>query len=150
MARLHTRKKGRSASRKPSSKPSLGWVRPPREEIASLIERFAKEGKPERVIGAVLRDQHGVPSAKLVLGKTIAQILAEKKLSPKYPSDLIDLIRKAVRLRKHLKDNPRDISNRTKLLHVESKIKRLVRYYRGKKLPKNWKYVPEEAALLVK
>ena len=53
-------------------------------------------------------------------------------------------------VRKHLKENKRDKSNAIKLSHVESKIKRLVVYYRGKKLPKDWKYEPEKAALLVK
>lgn len=149
MARLHTRKKGRSASHKPLVK-SIGWVRLSKDEVVSLVERLAKEGKAEAQIGLALRDEHGVPSVKAIVGKTVSQILAEKKLSPKYPSDLTDLIRKAVSLRKHVEANPRDKSNRKKLGDVESKIKRLVRYYRGKKLPRDWKYSPEEAALLVK
>jgi small subunit ribosomal protein S15 len=121
-----------------------------KDEIIALVEKLSKEGKPERVIGLILRDEYGVPSVKAVVGKTVSQILAEKKLSPKYPSDLIDLIRRAVGVRKHLKANTRDTSNKIKLVHIESKIKRLVRYYRGNKLPSDWKYNPDEAALLVK
>ncbi len=149
MARLHTRKKGRSASRKPIVK-SIGWVRSSKEEVVALIEKLAKEGRTEAQIGLSLRDEHGVPSVKAIVGKTVSQVLAEKKLSPKYPSDLIDLIRKAVFVRKHLEANPRDKQNRKKLNDIESKIKRLVRYYRGRKLPQDWKYSSEEAALLVK
>jgi small subunit ribosomal protein S15 len=149
MARLHTRKKGKSASHKPAVK-SAGWVRQSKEEVVALIERLAREGKTEAQIGLALRDEHGVPSVKMLTGKKVSKILEEKKAAPKYPSALIDLIRKAVSLRKHMESNPRDKQNRKKLNDVESKIKRLVRYYRGKKLPKNWKYVPEEAALLVK
>ncbi|MGB9577440.1 MAG: 30S ribosomal protein S15 [Candidatus Norongarragalinales archaeon] len=115
-----------------------------------MVEKYAKEGKSEAAIGQALRDEHGIPSVKLVTGKTITQLLKEKGLAGKYPSDLLDLIRRAVSMRKHLKDNPRDKSNKQKLIHVESKIKRLVRYYRGKKLPKNWVYDPETAALIVK
>lgn len=150
MARMHTRKRGRSASSKPAAKTAPAWVQQSKEDVYALIEKMSKEGKSEAVMGGILRDQHGVPSVKAVTGKSISQILVEKKLAGKYPSDLIDLIRKAIELRKHLKVNTRDQQNKTKLIHVESKIRRLVRYYRGKKLPKNWSYVPEEAALLVK
>ncbi len=149
MARLHTRKKGRSASHKPAVK-SAGWVRQSKEEVVALVERLAKEGKTEAQIGLALRDEHGVPSVKMIVGKKVGAILAERKVAPKYPSTLIDLIRKAVSLRKHLEANPRDTQNKKKLTDVESKIKRLVRYYRGNKLPSDWKYSAEEAALLVK
>ncbi|HII38520.1 TPA: 30S ribosomal protein S15 [Candidatus Micrarchaeota archaeon] len=150
MARMHSRKRGRSASSKPVSKTAPAWIQQSKEDVIALIEKFAKEDKTEAQMGAILRDQYGIPSVKAFLGKSISQVLEEKKLAGKYPSDLIDLIRKAMNMRKHLKENTRDQGNRTKLGHVESKIKRLVRYYRGKKLPKKWSYVPEEAALLVK
>ena len=52
-------------------------------------------------------------------------------------------------MRGHLKTNNRDISNKSKS-YTLSKIKRLVKYYRGKKLSKDWKYEPEKAELLVK
>jgi small subunit ribosomal protein S15 len=130
---------------------SIGWVRHSKEEVVSLVEKLLKEGRNEAQIGLALRDEYGVPSVKAVTGKTVSQLLAEKNLTPKYPSTLIDLIRKAVSLRKHLEANARDKQNRKKLVDVESKIKRLVNdYRRNKKLPAGWKYSPEEAALLVK
>ncbi len=150
MARLHTRKKGKSSSHKPVGKRSAGWIRASKKEVETVIEKLAREGETEARIGVVLRDQYGVPNAKLVLGQSISAFLKEKNLAPKYPSDLMDLIRRAVGLRKHLKNNARDVQNKVKLAHVESKIRRLVRYYRGKKIPLDWTYVPEEAALLVK
>ncbi len=150
MARLHSRKKGKSGSQKPVEKKSPNWLAADGNQIEEKIVSLAKEGKRESEIGRVLRDTLGVTSTKFVLGKKISQILAEKKLSPQYPSDLIDLIRRAVNLRKHIKNNSRDTANKTKLGHVESKIKRLVKYYRGNKLPAKWKYEPEKAALLVK
>ncbi|MFH1247419.1 MAG: 30S ribosomal protein S15 [Candidatus Micrarchaeota archaeon] len=150
MARLHTRKRGKSRSKKPTSNVAPKWVDYSKEEIIGFVETLAKEGKAEAQIGLILRDQYGIPSVKLMTGKTISEILKEKNLSPKYPSDLVALLRKAVNLMEHLKTNRSDKSNRIKLALVESKIKRLVKYYRGKKLPAKWKYDPETAALIVK
>jgi len=80
----------------------------------------------------------------------LGAVLRELEVAKDYPSDLTDLIRKAIVLRAHLKQNPRDQHNQSMLERIESKIKRLVNYYRGKRIPKDWKYDPESAALLVK
>lgn len=151
MAKLHSRKKGRSSSKKKASRVAPAWVKLTKEEVISLVEKMAKEGTPMSMIGKKLRDEHGVPSVKLVCGKSISQILIEAKLYPTFPQDLIDLIRKAVNMREHLKENGTDLHNKKKLIDVESKIRRLVRYYHKiKKLPKGWKYEPEKAVLLVR
>jgi len=150
MARLHSRKKGRSGSKKPLARSARAWVKIPEEQVRSLIEKLYKEGRQPAVIGQVLRDQMGVPSVRALLGKPLSKVLEELNLKQEYPADLIALIRRAVGLRKHLKANTRDTLNKIKLGHIESKIKRLVAYYRGKKLPAGWKYDPESAALLVK
>lgn len=150
MARLHSRKRGKSSSKRPRSNTAKAWVRLSKEEITELVTRLAKEGKTEAQIGLELRDRHAVPSVRAVVGKSMTQMLREAKMAREYPSDLLDLVRRAMRLRKHLAENRRDRANKIKLAHVESKIKRLVRYYRGKKLPADWKYDPEQAALLVK
>lgn len=148
MARMHTRKHGKSRSRKPMV--SAKWVKADKAKTEDLILQMAKEGIAPAKIGLVLRDQHGIPDAKQVLGMSISAFLKSKNLAPAYPSDLIDLVRTAVTMRRHLTVNKKDTYNRKRLANVESKINRLVRYYRGKKLPQYWKYVPEEAALLVK
>ncbi|MFH1750662.1 MAG: 30S ribosomal protein S15 [Candidatus Micrarchaeota archaeon] len=150
MARMHTRKRGRSKSHKPIRSSAHMWVTITKEEIESIVEGLGKTGKKDAEIGLILRDQHAVPSVKAITGKTVSQILKEKGLQPKYPSDLLDLIMKAVRMRKHMANNKKDRLNSKQLVHVEAKIKRLVNYYRGKKLPKDWKYDPEQAALLVR
>ncbi len=149
MARLHARKKGKSKSHKPTVS-EYKWVEFTPEEVVSFVENLSKEGKSEAEIGLILRDQYGIPSVKQITGKAMNQLLIEKKLAPKYPSDLLALLRRAVRVMKHLKNNPQDKTNRTKLSHIESKIKRLVGYYRGNKLPADWRYDPETAALIVK
>jgi len=150
MARMHTRRRGKSASRRPARSTASLWVQHSKEEIAALVESLAKSGRSAPEIGLILRDQHGVPSVKSIAGKTVSKILEEKGMAPKYPADLLYLIKRAVRMRKHLSSSKKDTLNRTKLLHVESKIRRLVKYYRGRKLPKDWTYNPETAALLVK
>ena len=150
MARMHTKKGGRSKSRKPRNTTAKMWVQQNEQEIVDIIEKLAKEGKREAEIGLILRDQHGVPTTKTILGKKLGHILKEKNLQAQYPSDLLDLIRKAVRMRQHLGINNKDVHNRVRLVRVESKIKRLVKYYRGGRLPQDWKYEPEKAALIVK
>lgn len=151
MARLHSRKKGKSGSKKPASiKFAKNASKLSAEEVTTLVEKLAKEGKPPELVGQIMRDEHKTPSVKTVTGKTIIQLMAEKNIIQKYPSDLMNLIKRAMGVRTHLKTNKTDVHNRVKLGHIESKIKRLVRYYRGNKLPKDWKYDPEAAALLVK
>jgi len=151
MARLHTKKKGRSGSRKPASRIPPAWVKHSKEEIWALVEKLAKEGKPPAMIGQQLRDDYGVPSVRTLTKKRILDVLREAKQAGTYPPDLIQLFKRAVRVRKHLKANRRDSSNEIKLSHIEAKIKRLGKYYSSKGvLPPKWKYDPEQAALVVK
>lgn len=147
---MHSRKRGAAKSRKPNVKTAPAWVKTTTADIESIVEKLAKEGKTPSQIGQILRDVHGVPSTKLVAGKKLGKILDEKKLTPKIPADMMSLIRRAVGMMKHMSTNKKDKLNRQKLSHVEAKIKRLVRYYRGNKLPKDWKYEADKAELLVK
>ncbi|HNT60560.1 MAG TPA: 30S ribosomal protein S15 [Candidatus Bilamarchaeaceae archaeon] len=151
MAKLHSGKRGKSGSRRPKVLSKPEWVAYNAEEIKEAVARLAKEGVPAARIGQQLRDEYGVPSARPYLGMTVGQFLEHEKLSPKFPDDLISLIKRAVGMRGHLRTNKGDLHNKVKLLHVESKIHRLAKYYREKgKLPAGWKYDPETAALLVK
>lgn len=147
---MHTRKKGKSASQKPMGKTSYAWVQADKAAVLKAIEKLSKEGKSEADIGRILRDEYGVPSVKVLFGSKLSRLLKENNLQKEYPSDLMHLIQKAVRLSSHLGLNKRDLHNRMKLHNIESKIKRLVYYYRGNRLPADWKYDAEKAALLVK
>ncbi|HDI10435.1 MAG TPA: 30S ribosomal protein S15, partial [Euryarchaeota archaeon] len=61
------------------------------------------------------------------------------------------LIKRAVNLREHLDKHPKDLHSRRGLILIESKIRRLVKYYVNKGvLPEGWKYDPEQAKLLVR
>ncbi len=112
---------------------------------------MASEGVPPAKIGLVLRDQYGVPNTRAVLDAKLTQFLRAEKALPDYPEDLLNLIKKVVRVQEHLKRQKKDTRNRVKMTHIESKIGRLVKYYSAKgRLPAGWKYDSEKAALLVK
>ncbi len=150
MARLHTSKRGRSGSRKVHREGSPPWIKFSPEEVEKLIVKLAKEGKKPAEIGLILRDEYGIPSVKQITGKKILKILEENGLAPKIPEDLYNLIIKALKLRKHLEKHKKDFHNKRALQLVESKIRRLVDYYKSKgKLPVDWRYDPEKIRILV-
>ncbi len=150
MARMHSRKRGRSGSTKPVIKDKPLWVKYSKKEVEQIIIKLAKEGLTSAKIGLKLRDVYGIPDAKIITGKKISKILEENNLMPEIPFDLLDLMRKSVKIRKHLESNNKDLKNKRSLQLTEAKILRLSKYYKKKgKLPKNWKYNPEKAKLLV-
>jgi len=127
------------------------WIEYSNEEIEELILKLKKEGHSTSMIGIILRDQYGIPDVKLITGMKITKILEKHNQELEYPEDLMNLIRKAVNIRDHLKENPKDLHTRRGLRIVESKIRRLVSYYRNEGvLPEGWRYEPKQAALLVK
>lgn len=151
VARGYSRRKGKSGSKRPAVKIAPAWAQYSKEEAIELILQLAREGKSCSKIGLILRDQHGIPSVKNLTGKSISQIIAAEKISKEYPEDLMNLIRKAVKLSSHLAVHKFDEHNRRSLKLTESKIRRLVKYYKSAKvLPQDWYYKPEEAALIVK
>ncbi|MBU7012602.1 MAG: 30S ribosomal protein S15 [Theionarchaea archaeon] len=150
MARMHSKKKGKSRSKRPLRTSSPPWSEYPREEVIDLILKYRKEEYSPSMIGIVLRDQHGIPSVRMATGKKLTKILQDHEVEPKLPEDLMNLMRQAVNLRKHMEENPKDLHSRRGLQLCESKIRRLVKYYRGRKLPEDWRYDPERAELLVR
>lgn len=127
------------------------WVEQNPEEIEELIIKLYKEGQSTSQIGITLRDQYGIPSTKTVVGEKITDILKRNGEDFTYPEDLLNLIKRAVNIREHLEENPKDIHSRRGLIKIESKIRRLVKYYtENNVLPEGWRYDPKTAALLVK
>ena len=127
------------------------WVEYSTEEIEELILKLTKEGNSTSKIGIILRDQYGIPDVKLITGQKITKILEKHDQGLEYPEDLMNLIRRAVNIRDHLGENPKDLHTRRGLRIIESKIRRLVKYYtREGVLPEGWRYDPRSAALLVK
>lgn len=151
MARMHSRKRGKSRSKPPVNKTVPKWLEYKKEDIEGLVLKLHKEGLQTAKIGVALRDQYGIPDVKIITGKKISQIISEKGEKPEYPEDFMNLLRQAVNLRKHLTVNTRDRYNKHSLILIESKIKRLEKYYKKEGiLPKEFFYDPEQAALLIK
>ena len=150
MARMHSRKRGKSSSKKPLTNKKITWQRYDKNEIAQLIVKLAKLQKSPSQIGTILRDSYGIPSVAQLTGKSITQILSEEKLLPKLPEDLLSLIKRYVKITKHLQLNKKDQPSKRGLQLTESKIKRLAKYYKkADKIPEDWRFSREQASLLI-
>jgi len=150
MARIYSRKKGKHGSKRPPIKLPPKWVKYKKEDVEELVVKLAKEKYSSATIGTILRDQYGVPDVKSIVGRKIAQIMKENKLYPEMPEDMLTLLKRAVTLTEHLKKHKSDKSSKKGLENLESKIRRLGKYYvRKGVLPKGWRYRIEEAKLLV-
>jgi small subunit ribosomal protein S15 len=150
MARMYARAKGKHGSKKPPFKLAPKWLKYKKKDVEDLVVNLAKQKYNSAVIGTILRDQYGIPDVKTVTGKSITQILNENKLCPEYPEDLMSLFKKAVSLREHLARRKADKSSLKGLENLESKIRRLMKYYaREGKISKDFVYDPEKIKLII-
>lgn len=150
MARIHARVKGKSGSKKPLESKVPKWIKKKPKEIITLVEKLAKQDLSSSQIGLILRDSYGVPSVKLITGKSITEILKDAKLLGKIPEDLKNLIKRAITIRKHLKLNRKDNFSTRGLQLTEAKVRRLQKYYKREGiLSADWNYNPDSAELLV-
>lgn len=150
MARIYARKRGKSRSKPPVRTSSPYWVAYSADEIEEIILRLNKEGLSKSQIGITLRDQYGVPDVHLVTGRKITKVLDDNEIKEDFPEDFLQLMRKAVNLRDHLGKNRSDVGAHGGLALIEAKIRRLQRYYwKTGAIPREWRYDPEKAALLV-
>ncbi|ACL17925.1 30S ribosomal protein S15 [Methanosphaerula palustris] len=150
MARMHARCRGKSGSVRPHRTEAPVWSTTDSTEIEKLIVELKKNEKSTSEIGLILRDRYSVPDVKLATGKRINAVLKENGLASEIPEDLRNLIVKALRMRKHMGENKKDLLNKRQLQLTESKVRRLVKYYVGsKKLPAGWVYKPDTAEILL-
>lgn len=141
-----SKEKGRSGSTRPAVIQRPAWVEMKPEEVEELVVSLYRKGYSPSMIGIILRDQYGIPLVKAVTGKSVTQILRERGLAPEIPEDLSNLIKRALRIRRHLEEHPKDYHSKRGLQLIESKIHRLAKYYkRIGVLPPDWKYSPEKA-----
>jgi small subunit ribosomal protein S15 len=141
MARIHSHRRGKSHSTRPSSKRTPNWMTLSPDEIVSSISKFSKEGLGASQIGLRLRDEQAIPLVKPVLGKSVKRVLEDNKLQPQLPEDLTHLVERAARLRAHLNAHHADRKNVRSLELLEAKIHRLSNYYkRTRELPQQWRY----------
>ncbi|CAI8034136.1 40S ribosomal protein S13 [Geodia barretti] len=140
MGRMHAPGKGISQSALPYRRSVPSWMKLSGEDVKEQIYKLAKKGLSPSQIGVILRDSHGVAQVKLITGNKILRILKAKGLAPSIPEDLYHMIKKAVSIRKHLEKNRKDRDSKFRLILVESRIHRLARWYKTKRvLPPNWK-----------
>lgn len=150
MSRMHSQRKGSSGSKKPLVDKSPAWVQQSPEEIKETVVKLAGEGMTPAKIGLVLRDQYAVPNVHLAVGMSIREILAEKNIKFDLPEDLQGLMKRAVELESHIKTNPKDLHNLRGQQLIESKIRRLVKYYKREGIiPQTWQYSLDTASLQV-
>ena len=148
---MHSRKKGQSGSSPPAVKTSQEWVEYDSKQVEEIIINLANAGHTSGEIGTILRDQYGIPEVKKLTGKKINHWLEENKLLPEIPQDMLNLIKNAAKIEKHMEQNKKDFTAKRGLQLTVSKIRRLQKYYLKKgKLPKGWRYSSEVGALLVK
>ena len=129
---MHARRKGKSGSKRPIWRDQPKWIPYEENEIEDLVEGKAREGLSSAEIGLTLRDAYGIPSVKQITGKSVTKIMNEKGVAPNLPEDFLNLVRRALNLRNHLEKNKKDKHSRRGLVLIESKIRRLVKYYRKK------------------
>ena len=150
MARMYSRKKGKSGSNKPLDKTPKSWMRYKPKEVELLIVKLVKEGFDASKIGIELRDRYGIPSVKAITKKSVTDILKDKKLVKQLPEDLTQVIKRTIELKKHLEENKQDMTAKRGLRLAESRMLRMIRYYKNSgRLPQEWKYDPSKVRLLI-
>jgi small subunit ribosomal protein S15 len=141
---MHTRRRGSSSSDKPVADDPPEWSDVDEDAIEERVVELAEQGHEPSQIGLKLRDEGvqgtPVPDVKLATGKKITEILEEHDAEPDIPEDLLNLMERAVRLRDHMDENPTDHQNKRALQNTQSKIRRLVDYYRGDELDEEFTY----------
>jgi small subunit ribosomal protein S13e len=120
------------------------------EDCVKAICDYARKGVRPSQIGNALRDKHAVGTIRLVTGRKVLRILRANGLAPSLPEELYYLIRRAINIRKHLERAHHDVDAKYRLILTESRIHRLARYYKTRRIiPPNWKYNAQTASALV-
>ncbi len=150
MSRIHSGNKGRSGSHRPYPRTKPEWVTASSEEVVQQAVQLAKSGMGQALVGQTLRDSYAIPLSRTITGKRLGVLLAENGVRPEIPDDLQALLKRVVHLQRHLQAHPKDLANRRGLSLMESRIRRLARYYRmRRRLPESWRYSAAGAALQV-
>ncbi len=135
---MHSGAKGKSGSKKPLKKVPA-WSPYQGPEAEKLVVKYARTGKSSAEVGRLMRDNYGVGSIKALTGRKTGSILREHGLEKKVPEDILSLIKKMIVVKRHLEQNHKDQTARRGLLLTESKLRRLVKYYKSsRRLPRDW------------
>jgi small subunit ribosomal protein S15 len=141
---MHTRRRGSSGSDRPAADDPPEWSDVDADAIEERVVELAEAGHSPSEIGLKLRDEGvdgtPVPDVSLATGTKVTEILEAHDAEPDLPEDLRNLMERAVRLKEHMDENPTDYQNKRALQNTQSKIRRLVDYYRGDELEAEFTY----------
>ena len=104
------------------------WLKYTAEEVKAIILKLANKGLTTEKIGLVLRDQYGIPKAKIYNIK-ISKILKEKFQEP----TTINLETKLQKIIKHYGKNKQDKTAERSLIITKAKFKKRKDYLDKKK-----------------
>jgi small subunit ribosomal protein S15 len=150
MSRMHSQRKGSSGSKRPLLTENPKWVQQSPGEVMDLVAKMVGDGMSMAMTGLVLRDQYAIPNVRLATGKSVKAICEAKGLKFELPEDLQALMKRAVQMTDHVKKNKKDLHNLRGRKLIESKIRRLVKYYKREGIiPETWNYSLDTAALQV-
>ncbi|MBS3090718.1 30S ribosomal protein S15 [Candidatus Pacearchaeota archaeon] len=117
-------------SRKINSMENPLWLKRSKEEVESLVVKFAQEGISSEKIGLILRDTYGIPTTKIIAGK-ITEILAKHNIKQE-SADLLNLKKKAEKLKSHMEKNKQDKVAKRGFQITHAKITTVEKYYKNR------------------
>ena len=105
------------------------WLKYTQKEVEAIILKLADKGLTAEKIGLTLRDQYGIPKAKLYNLK-ISKILKEKE-NFEEPTKL-NLQKKLKKIEGHYKKNKQDKKTQRALTITKAKLKKINDYLKKK------------------
>ena len=117
-------KKSRQFSDSLKSEPAIKmekqvWLKYTKEEVEAIILKLANKGLSSEKIGLVLRDQYGIPKAK-ILGIKIKEVLKDKYQD----ANVLNLSKKVEKITEHYKSNKQDKRAERALIISKAKLKK--------------------------
>jgi len=119
----------KKTSTKEKTKRKTTWLKTNEKEIAAVIIKLAKQGLTSEKIGLTLRDQYGIPKAKLN-GKSISRILKENNMYR--DADISNLEKKIEAIKKHLEKNRQDKRAKRALTILKARLSKIEEYRKRK------------------
>ena len=105
------------------------WLKMKEDELIKIIKKLAGKNSQSK-IGAILRDQYGIPTTKLY-GKKLGEYL--KELGLETNEEFENAIKKVERIKQHLQTNVTDKKAKHKLQKAQSRYNVLKKHYEKKK-----------------
>ncbi len=92
------------------------------KEIEEIVVRLARDKVNPAKIGLILRDQHGIPKAKL-LGKKITKILKDNGINSSPDRECVT--KRIEELKKHTQENKQDKKAKRALQILEARLRKI-------------------------